>query len=190
MNRLNKIERYCKGGILEIGCGFGEVISYLHKYNLEATEIDKERLIYAKKRFPNINIYDKDIFKQKWNKKYDTILLLGVLEQIDLVPSQALKHLKMNLREEGRVIFEVPNTNSLIRRLKCLFGLEPIDSPNSRNYQFTMKRVKEMINQAGYKIVYLRGTNQERIRGLKFWVPSCLSRNYFGVIEKAKKPYF
>ena len=77
---MNKFQLFfCKGKILEVGCGQGNIIELLKDKDIEATEIDLERLHFARKRFPSINIYNKDIFKEKFGK-YDTILLLGVLE--------------------------------------------------------------------------------------------------------------
>jgi len=178
------IEKFCKGKILEVGCGYGKIFKILEDYDVEATEIDKIRLNFCLNKYPVVNIYDLDIFSENFNKKYDTILLLGVLESLNVIPEEALKILKRNLNYKGVVIFEVPNVNSLVRRLKCLFGLEPVDKENFRNFQFTINRIRRFIKKAGYEIVYLNGSGRESFHGFNFWVPKFLSRNYMGVLRK------
>jgi 2-polyprenyl-3-methyl-5-hydroxy-6-metoxy-1,4-benzoquinol methylase len=103
--------------VLEIGCGYGEMIGYLEKIGCEvqATELDENVAALARRRGFNIRIgafdarnYPKDHF--------DYILLNQVLEHV-LDPGDLLRQLRGVLASAGTVVISTPNGDGLLRRI-------------------------------------------------------------------------
>jgi 2-polyprenyl-3-methyl-5-hydroxy-6-metoxy-1,4-benzoquinol methylase len=182
---LRMIERYCKGKVLDLGCGTGSVTEYLFRkgFDVEGCDFDEGRISIAKKKNPKINYFLFDLDKQELKKKYDTIVLMGVLEGLNSKPSEVLMRLKKNLNVGGRIIFEVPNTNSLQNRIRSLFGMEPLDEMFPKTYRFTKKRVFGVIRAARFKPVKITTTGFVQIRGKNIPMIDSMAQEFFAVIE-------
>lgn len=176
-----------KGKLLDVGCKFGHVSYYFHKkgYDVEGIDINKACITQAKKNYKGINFHLKDVTKNL-KKKYNTILLIGVLEEISISPSETLKKLKRNLNPGGRIFIAVRNERSLKKRIKSLFGLEPIDSLSPKLWIFTKKRLINIINDGGYRILKLTSNKFQSLRKINVPTPAGLSEEIFAVIEPKK----
>ena len=176
-----------KGKLLDVGCKFGHISYYFHKkgYKVDGIEIDKDCITRAKKNYKEINFYLKDVVKNL-KKKYDMILLIGVLAEIDLHPVKILKKLKRNLNPNGRIFIVVRNERSLKRRIKSLFGLEPIDPLSPKFGIITKKRLIDVINKSEYKILKITSNKFQSFRKINIPTPADLSEEIFAVIEPKK----
>lgn len=183
---LKKIEEFCNGKILDVGCGFGITSNYFFEngFSIEGIDINRNCIKNAIKRFKGIKFYVKDIKKIKG--RYDTILLIGVLEEILPNPLEVLKNLKNNLNKGGKIIIEVRNTNSLKRRIKTLFGLQPVDPFSPRLWCFTKKRLKKIIQNADYDLIKISSNKFESFRNINLPTPDCLSEEIWTVIKPRK----
>lgn len=81
INILKYKEKNKKISILDVGCGYGELIKYLPKnidYNYTGIDIVKSMIDYANKKKANENIkfYLRDIINV--NKKYDFVICNGI----------------------------------------------------------------------------------------------------------------
>ena len=97
--------------ILDIGCGFGEALGY-HKsrgcdlYGVEADENVKK--IAAKFDFNiKIGLFDSKDYNEKF---FDYVTMDQVLEH-SKSPIELLKNINVILKDEGRVIITLPNSN-------------------------------------------------------------------------------
>jgi 2-polyprenyl-3-methyl-5-hydroxy-6-metoxy-1,4-benzoquinol methylase len=189
---LKMIEKYSKGKILDLGCGTGSVSSYLYRkgFDVEGCDISKKRLKIAKNKDPKINYFLYDLDNENLKKKYDTIILMGVLEGIHTLPWKALAKLKRNLNKKGRIIVEVPNFNALQRRIRSFFGREPLDALSPKTYNFTKKRIIQSALKAKYKIKRITTTKFIQIRNLNFPMIDFLAQEFFMVIEKKENSKF
>lgn len=187
INRIRVIEKYCKGEkVLDLGCGSGRISDALFKkgYNVEGIDISKMLIEKAKKRNKNIKFSVGDANKLTLSKKYDTIILYGILEYLQINPSEMLEKLKNNLKENGRIIIGVPNTNSLRRRLKHLLGMEPVDDLLPK-YQFTKKRVFRVIEKTkSYRILVFTSPKIGFLFGQQIFMPDFLAEDLICAIEK------
>lgn len=176
-----------KGKLLDAGCKFGHVSSYFNSkgYDVEGIDINKGHIIRAKKNYKEIRFHVKDLVKEI-NKKYDTILLIGVLEEISLSPPEVLKRLKRNLNARGRIFIAVRNARSLKRRIKGLFGLEPVDPFSPQLWIFTKKRLINVIHEGGYEILKLMSNKFQSFRGINIPTPDNLSEEVFAVVKSKK----
>ncbi len=75
----------CK--ILDVGCGFGYLVTYLKKYkkNIKYTgvEINSDFIKIAKKMHPNHRFQERDIEKKKFKEKFDWVFGIGLASKVD-----------------------------------------------------------------------------------------------------------
>lgn len=109
------IKPHCKGKILEIGCGIGN-ISYFFindNFDIVLSDVRENYLEIVKKKFKRetvkIDIVDLN-FDEKYNNligTFDTVFALNVIEHIN-DDSKAIENCKKLLKENGHLIILVP----------------------------------------------------------------------------------
>lgn len=119
---LNKLDLSNKV-VLEIGCGFGELLYWLSQRASKVIGIEPDRGMY-KHRIKEVRCVDKiivhnvDAFKFFNNKKinrqrYDVIIMNDVLEHIAVSKIiNLLKLIYFNLKDGGLLLLRVPNAQS------------------------------------------------------------------------------
>lgn len=109
--RLDKIKRYIVGNsILDFGCGYGKLISYLHDEDYTGVDLDQRVIESAKvinKSKINAKFYDINEFMEQEEQKFDTIVMAAVIEHTD-DPASIIKDMKGVLKEGGRIILTTP----------------------------------------------------------------------------------
>ncbi|PCH95454.1 MAG: methyltransferase type 12 [Bacteroidetes bacterium] len=128
------IKPYCKGKVLEIGSGIGNISEYLMKdgFPIMLTDI---RTGYCEKLISRFNdnssflgakvmdLTDVD-FEQKFAdqlRSYDTVFALNVVEHIQN-DSLAIKNCRKLLKENGHLIILVPSYKGLYNRFDKELG--------------------------------------------------------------------
>lgn len=154
-NRLRTIKDYSPKGrtILEIGCAKGDFLRWLpssfEKYGIELNEAGYQ---YVKKNYKDIKIYNIDIGRKSFNNggKYDIIVMWHVLEHV-YNPIDFIKRLSDILAEDGVIIFDVPNKNSIGFNLTkdAWFHL---DAPRHL-FHYTYNSVKWVLQKYNFEIV-------------------------------------
>ena len=160
--------------LLEIGAGCGAVTNvFIRKLKtVIANELTKERAKIIKKRFAdkkNLKVYDGNINENSFNKKFDYVTLIGVLEyqgRYTLTKEshpyspyiQFLKNLKKFLKKSSTLIIAIENkigVKYIAGGLedhygKLFYSLE--NYPNDKGIRtFSKEEIKEILNLAGYK---------------------------------------
>ena len=160
--------------LLEIGAGCGAVTNVFIKKlkTVVANELTKERAKIIKKRFAdkkNLKVYDGNINENSFNKKFDYVTLIGVLEyqgRYTLTKKshpyspyiQFLKNLKKFLKKSSTLIIAIENkigVKYIAGGLedhygKLFYSLE--NYPNDTGIRtFSKEEIKEILNLAGYK---------------------------------------
>jgi|WetSurMetagenome_2_1015567.scaffolds.fasta_scaffold10540_9 2-polyprenyl-3-methyl-5-hydroxy-6-metoxy-1,4-benzoquinol methylase len=135
--------------ILDIGCGIGMFTPmFLTKFK-EVVGLDpsEEYLKIARKKNKQVDyvVGYGETFKSK--HKFDTINMNMLLEHVDN-PVKLLKNCKRLLSPNGRIIIQVPNSESIARRLGVIMCIIPSLNDIS-------KREKEIY---GHKRVYNQDT--------------------------------
>jgi len=190
--------------VLDVGCGNGYMLFRLiDKYNeLYGIDIASSRLEEARKTvaekysdLPNrFYFYEGNLDKRMDFESgfFDTIICLAILEHVYDIYS-LVKELYRVLKPGGYVIAEVPNIAYLKYRFKLLFGILPITS-SPHNWEeigwegghihyFTMKKLCELFESQGFKIV--KKTGSGFLAPFRNWWPSLLSGD---LIIKGIKP--
>lgn len=98
--------------VLEIGCGAGGIVSaFLDRgYQPTGIDFDVDYLEFGRSRGLDL----RNTALEKWDEKVDAIVLSHVLEHLTH-PSEFLRSVGANLKENGILIVEVPNIFSLWR---------------------------------------------------------------------------
>lgn len=112
---LSLIKKYKKNGkLLDVGCAYGFFASFTSKRNFDVTgcDISEHAVNKAKKCFPNLKIFKKDIQnKTKFkNNFFDVVTAFDVLEHCkNLTP--VLREIKRILKPDGIFFISVPATD-------------------------------------------------------------------------------
>ena len=124
-----KIINYKKTGeVLDIGCGEGGDAIFLAKKGFKVTAIDisetgiKNLLQKAQKEKVKIDAKVKDIVKFEFNKKYDVILCLNILQFLNKKQVYNLiKKMKKNTKKDGLNVIIAFNEKNPFKGFPFLF---------------------------------------------------------------------
>jgi len=100
--------------LLDAGCGDGRFCYELRNENINITGVDysEKALAFARAFNPSINFQQEDLFELPFEKEFDVITLVDVLEHIQLDKIEKVKDsLWRALKNSGRIILSVPSTN-------------------------------------------------------------------------------
>lgn len=111
--------------VLDFGCGDGinilgikQILDGLNiDYQIKGVDFNEDRLLKAKKRFPDMEIGKIDIVKDNINEKFDLIIFNHVLEHIK-EDEIALDNLYKILNNGGLVLLGVPNEGCFIAQVR------------------------------------------------------------------------
>jgi len=138
--------------ILEIGCGNGLMLEIYQKYGLETAGLEPygPKLTEKEKK---LGIKRELIEKAKFKEKFDYVVLREVLEHIPN-PKEVLDRCRKWLKENGKLIIEVPNTASLWKRKfkRNWFGY---DVPR-HVYNYNPKNISLFLKKSGFIVEKIR----------------------------------
>jgi SAM-dependent methyltransferase len=165
------IRRHCKGNILEIGSGIGNISQFFIKDGADITlsDFDSDYLPRLKTRFGTyanlMGIYRIDLSEKNPEAihpeligKFDTVFALNVVEHIE-DDFLALQNMYKLLRPGGRVIILVPAFQSLYNGFDEQLG-------HFRRYQ--VNTLKKLLESAGFRVSFSRYFNFIAILGWFF----------------------
>lgn len=80
---LSQIADLDGASVLDVGCGFGDIIEYFNKKNLKVDytgwDVSRRLIEIAKQKFPNHNFEVIDVRTAKSKEKFDYVLSSGIL---------------------------------------------------------------------------------------------------------------
>ena len=140
--------------VLDLGAGYGFFMEEINKrpgrnFNIEGIEIGKFRLDnFVGGIVYNLNVLT-DKFPDNLHKRYDCIISIHLLEHIGN-PILFLEKIKPLLKEDGHVIFEVPNIN-------CYLGeISPVYKDFMYFYEhcsyFSAESLRFLFEKSGYSV--------------------------------------
>ncbi len=145
---LNFLKNEQTGGtILDIGCGYGWMLSTLNKKKWEThgVEINRECFENAKKN--TFKFYDK---LSKVKKKFDYITMIHVIEHLKN-PIYYLNKVKKLLKKNGVLIIETPDFDSaMARRYNLKFRL--LHDPTHISL-FSLESIIRLLRDKKFKIL-------------------------------------
>jgi len=156
-NYLNWVAELCGQHlghrVLEVGAGLGAItVRYERGREVVANDVSPSCVQALQERFaayPNVRIEDRDLRGLQLDERFDTVLMVNVLEHIaDDV--EALRGLSRLLVPGGNVVVYVPALNGLYGALDHKIG-------HFRRY--SVWRLREVLVHAGLEPVELRWVN-------------------------------
>lgn len=151
--------------VLEIGCGFRPIFKLAKKYKsylaIEPGNDPFKFVLKSSKKNKKVTVINSTF--EEWcslkpAEKFDVIILPGVLHEISS-PKKFLKLCLNHLRDKGIIYINVPNTNSLHRRLAVHMGLIEKNSELSnrnkkfqQNFNYSFKDMSKLINKISSKL--------------------------------------
>lgn len=147
--------------VLEFGCHTGCLSEWLQKNDCKVTGVDlNETALRIAHPYLNeaiaANIEDENFWKLIDGKKFHVITWMHVLEHL-IEPWNILKKSTEYLYPNGEIIIALPNINNAKDRFHILFGefnytMDGVMDKTHLRF-FNQKTAREMIDQAGLKIV-------------------------------------
>lgn len=111
--------------VLDIGCGIGMFTPlFLKKFKRVVGLDPSEKYLKMARRNKKIEYVVGYGETFKLDESFDTISMNMLLEHVDS-PVKVLKNCKKHLNKGGRIIAQVPNAESITRRLGVLMGVIP-----------------------------------------------------------------
>jgi len=156
--RIKGALKYIKSGsdLLDIGCGFGEIIEYLPE-NVKYIGIEKDEYLwkYCKEKYKEKEIIlgEAEEISKKLTSSFDVILLLSVIEHLK-EPLDFLYLLKDLLKEKGKIIIYAPSPKA--EKILFIFSklgiLSKIASKEHKNL-FEASYLIEKLKEKGFKFI-------------------------------------
>lgn len=145
---LPHIHQNKDAAILELGCGYGRYLRVLQKLaysDISGIDISEEQIAYAQEKLQLKNVSQGDAleFIKNTEKKYDTILMLDVMEHLSSEYGLNLAtEIFRCLKPGGNLILQVPNAMCPLQPL--LYG----DLTHRQAY--TPLSMKQLLISAGF----------------------------------------
>jgi SAM-dependent methyltransferase len=167
---------------LEIGCGSGRLANILTIWKkCRVYCVDKDPVIssFAKGKcieILNIDIENTELPYEK--DAFDRIIIGNALEHM-IEPEQVLIRLRKYLKEDGSLIYSVPNIVNWHSRMKIFFGKFEYEDgtvfERSHLRFFTLRSAKNLAIDSGYRIIWLDVTPsiylyREKLNFLWYWM--------------------
>jgi SAM-dependent methyltransferase len=109
-----KVAKYAKGSCLDVGCGNGRIIDYVARKIPDREHVAIDMVNYATElKAKNVTFKETPITEFKTGQKFDTIIMLHVLEHLEN-PIGTLRKLYGMLNEGGKMVLAVPNRHSTL----------------------------------------------------------------------------
>ncbi len=143
------------GYILDVGCGVGHFLNGMKQRGWETfgVEVSAEAATYARERF-GLEVFVGELEQAEFPAAhFDAVTLWHVLEHLR-DPLAALVDINRLLKDDGLLVFAIPNWHSVDARIFGEFWVG-LDMPRHL-YVFPRPALDELLAEAGFKIVESR----------------------------------
>ncbi len=155
--RIEMIESYVCGDVLEIGCHDGATLarSNPHLRRYVGTDIDDDALKRARSRYPSREFLRNDIDSESlgFNEEFDVVLMVALIEHI-LNQRHLLEQCHAALRPGGLLVVTTPTPfgNDLVHRIGARFGLFHRSVEDHHVVIYDKTRIRAAAAMVGYDL--------------------------------------
>jgi predicted TPR repeat methyltransferase len=167
------------GTLLDLGAAGGELGAAVRDQFAQTIgfEYDSDRMGQLRGRFDQVVITDLETVKTL-PANVSAIVLADIIEHLRN-STTLLGCVKQSLAKDGVLFLSVPNIANITVRLGLLFGIFEYRDRGILDFThlrfFTMRTIRREIENAGFRIIALRGSSVP-IRLIIGWVPDFLLR--------------
>ena len=154
------IER-SKGKVLDLGCGFGDILEDLTRKGCDAFGVETNPVAVEACLEKGLKVYYGTLEGAHFeNESFDTVILCHVIEHLPY-PQAALKEIRRILKPEGLALIYCPNADSYFADFfgKYWQGWAiPLHF-----YHFTPSTIKNLVDLAGFEVNRIRAVTPEYV---------------------------
>jgi len=156
--------------LLDFGCGGGGLLHLLKEktYDIAGLELDRQINQYINDE--GIKCYRS---LDEVEKKYDFITLFHVLEHLPN-PIATLKELKTYIKQNGKIIIEVPNSEDALLTLYNSKAFADFTYWSCHLFLFNNSTLEEVCKRSGYKINYIKQVQRYPLSNHLYWLANKL----------------
>jgi len=154
----NIIEPYCRGRVLDVGCGDGTFASRLSELNgvkkLVGTDISQTAISYAKEKYPEIEFKIASATKLPFsNGSFDFVTAVELVEHV-VDTERMFKEFNRVLMSEGRLLITTTDFNLLKRIIVATLFWERYFYPTNPHIRFfTKSTLRSILDKTGFKVL-------------------------------------
>ncbi len=157
--RFAAAQPYLSGDVLDLGCGFGEIIDILEPEQ-GYVGVEGHPKIYARlmEQFPDrvFSYCDFEHDRLSLDRRFDTILMLAVIEHLRN-PENILCQLPAYLNSRGRLILTTPSPiGNIIHKTGSKIGIFSKFAANDHHTIFTRASLEPILGKCGFEIIVYR----------------------------------
>lgn len=184
----NRIKKYAEIGefinkrimpnsdVVDLGCGSGILCAFLSRSSHNVTGVDdladpSDDLLREEKVQKFMSNFDVSfvlgsIFDFNPPKKFDVVIMNDVVEHFDN-PRILVNHALNMLKTDGMLFLGLPNSVSLLKRLKCLFGKTNYPALGFTYYNIGKYRshIREYTLEEAYLLLQWSGLTDVKVTG-------------------------
>ncbi len=153
--RLKIAKPFLKGDILDVGCGPATTYDFAKPKSYTGIERDKGWIKKLKNKFPLANFYARDIEKDKFNinRKFDTIILLAVIEHIKN-PEFLFKEIRNSLKKNGRLVMTTPTPfGNFVHTILSYIGITSKEAVKEHVNIYSYNMFLDVASKYGFKLI-------------------------------------
>src|ERR1043165_7686756 len=162
---IGLVRRFVRRGgtLLDLGAAGGELGAAVHEHFTRTIgfEYDVDRIGELRKRFDHVVIVDLESV-HRLPANVTAVVLADIIEHLR-DDSKLLECVKQSLAPDGLLFLSVPNIANVTVRLGLLFGVFEYRDRGILDYThlrfFTMRTIRRELENAGFRIIAIRGSS-------------------------------
>lgn len=175
--------KYAKSGtVLEIGCGFGDLISNLEgKFNTIGVDVSEHACNIARKRTSKSEIINQDAIEYLHKAPdcfFDAIIQICVIPHMEEDPKEVLAEIARVMKQGGVLLSVVPNPHYPLNRLKGKSSAMYIDK--THKCLFKVEKWRKLFEESGLISISEGSTGWWDVPYLPL-IPNYLQLVFFGL---------
>ena len=165
--RFLMLKKIIKGKkLLDFGCGAGGFLMMAKDYASKVAGVEKQDALRALFNEKNLDIFDNP---DEIHDKFDVITMFHVLEHLP-DPKSVIKELLNKLKDDGKLIIEVPNEDDALLSLYACKKFADFTHWSCHLYSFNRKTLKKLLEDTGVKVNYIKPVQRYGFANHLYWL--------------------
>lgn len=165
--RFLMLKKIIKGKkLLDFGCGAGGFLMMAKDYASKVAGVEKQDALRVLFKEKNLDIFDNP---DEIHDKFDVITMFHVLEHLP-DPKSVIKELLNKLKDDGKLIIEVPNEDDALLSLYACKKFADFTHWSCHLYSFNRKTLKKLLEDTRIEINYIKPVQRYGFANHLYWL--------------------